>query len=145
MSTIFRVCPDCGGQYAMEARFCPSCGHDTQSGLSAQSANVPAPLNKAALPVLAGVAGLALRAAWKLMQSKTAQDAARGAVRALFQAAQQPTPAETKPQVIPPAQTQLPAERPARRTIRIRTSWAVGDANGVWRQGVSDQTIEIDD
>jgi hypothetical protein len=29
--------------------------------------------------------------------------------------------------------------------IRIRSSWAVGDANGVWRKGTSDQTIEIDD
>jgi hypothetical protein len=150
MSNVFRVCPDCGEQYAMEARFCPSCGYDIRTGLPAQNQNLPVPLGKAALPVLAGVAGLALRAAWKLMQSKTAQDAARSAVQAVLHAAQSAPPAETKSQAAPPVETQPPVVQPqvvrkSRRTIRIRTSWAVGDANGIWRHGTSDQTIEFDD
>jgi hypothetical protein len=43
-----------------------------------------------------------------------------------------------------PVPSAAPPARP-RTTIRIRSSWAVGDANGVWRQGVSDHTIEIDE
>jgi hypothetical protein len=36
-------------------------------------------------------------------------------------------------------------QRRPRRTIRIRSSWAVGDANGVWKKGASEHIIELDD
>jgi hypothetical protein len=32
-----------------------------------------------------------------------------------------------------------------RRSIRIRSTWAVGDARGVWRQGATEHIIEIDE
>jgi hypothetical protein len=85
------------------------------------------------LPVLAGAASLVVRAAWKLMKSQVARRAAQRAVQAITQ------PAPVQPTVV------QPAPRRSRRTIHIRSSWAVGDANGVWRKGSSEQTIEIDD
>lgn len=152
MSNISRVCPQCGKESALEARFCASCGYDSQAGAEISAQNLPVPLSKAALPVLAGVAGLALRAGWKLMQSRVAQDAARGIVQKIFEPKPQHSARATKAPIVPiepeaPA-SPVPQNQPqprTRRTIRVRTSWAVGDARGVWRHGTTDQTIEIDE
>ena len=93
-------------------------------------------LGKAALPLLAGAASLALRAGWKLLQQR------------LENAVTQPAPslrAVTKPAATPPTIRQATGAARPRRTIHIRSSWAVGDAHGNWRQGSSEHTIEIDD
>jgi hypothetical protein len=87
------------------------------------------------LPVLAGAASLIVRAGWKLLKQRLAQAAAEQRVNLTpaSQPAQPPTPRDP-----------ISPRRP-RRTIRIRSSWAVGDANGVWRQGASEHTIELDE
>jgi hypothetical protein len=127
MSEITRICAGCGEAAPLEARYCPHCGYDTTGGPPAPTSNLSLPmaLGKAALPVVAGVASLAARFAWKLIQQRLNQ------------------PAPIQPSTATAASS--PAPRTARRVIRIRSSWAVGDANGVWRKGTSDQTIEIDD
>jgi hypothetical protein len=89
-------------------------------------------IGKAALPLLAGAASLALRAGWKLLQHRLATTAT-------------PTLPLTKTTPAQPAQHPAGATTRPRRTIRVRSTWAVGDANGVWQQGTSDQTIEFDD
>ncbi|MFN8444291.1 MAG: hypothetical protein U0175_26145 [Caldilineaceae bacterium] len=100
--------------------------------------NLPMVIGKAALPVLAGVASLALRAGWKLLRSRMAQDAihvgASKAATSLVNAAKNAPAPTTKTDTVPKA----------KRTIRIRSTWAVGDANGIRQQGSSDHTIEID-
>ncbi len=127
MSEITRICASCGEASPLEARYCPHCGYDTAGAPPAPTSTLTLPmtLSKAALPVLAGVASLAARVAWKLIQQRLNQ------------------PAPLQPSTV--TRSPSPAPRTARRVIRIRSSWAVGDANGVWRQGSSDQTIEIDD
>ena len=130
MSEVTRICAQCGQPGPLEARFCPHCGRDVDGDLAAPvvSRNLPMALGKAALPILAGVAGLVARAAWRLLQSRLEQAI---------------TPA---PQAQPPvAQPKPPPPARPRRVIRIRTAWAVGDGRGVWRQGQSDQTIEIEE
>lgn len=132
MSEITRICAQCGKQGALDARFCPHCGYDTQAGLPApQSNSLPMVIGKAALPILAGVASLAVRAGWKLLKER------------LLQPPSQST--RTVAQPLAPRPTAPPAPRQARRTIHIRSAWAVGDANGVWRRGSSEHTIEIDE
>ena len=74
-----------------------------------------------------GAATLALRVGWKLLNSR---------LNAVEPQRMQP-PA--------PAPRQEIAPRSGGRRIRIRSSWAVGDANGVWRQGTSEHIIEFDD
>lgn len=132
MSDIHRVCPRCGASVALENRHCNQCGYDTSAGLPVERRTLlPAQVTRAALPVMAGIAGIALRAGWRLLR------------RRLVALTEQPTP----PQETPPAE-HLPAplapSRP-RRTIRIRSRWAIGDANGIWRQGAEEHIIEIDD
>jgi hypothetical protein len=140
MSEIQRICAQCGKSSALETRYCSHCGYDAQAGLPAPRNTLPATIGKAALPVLAGVASLALRAGWKFLQSRLAEATVRtspqNAVNPVI-----PTPKTTTP--IP--QNPQPALRRTRRTIHIRSSWAVGDANGTWQQGNSEHTIEIDD
>jgi hypothetical protein len=85
------------------------------------------------LPVLAGVASLALRVGWKMLRSRLNTPLTAN----LATPAQPATPPVRAPET-------RPAQRP-RRVIRIRSSWAVGDAHGILRQGSSDHTIEIDD
>lgn len=141
MSQVHRVCPDCSKNMSLDARHCPACGYDTQAGLPAPSRNLPATFTRAALPVLAGAATFALRAGWRLLQSRLAQQAAQRAIDVVI---------PQTPRAAPAAETQIQATQPPpathpRRTIRIRSSWAVGDANGVWQQGTSEHTIEIDD
>lgn len=156
MSNISRVCPRCGKQVALEARFCSSCGYDSQTGNVAGDQELPVPLGKAALPVIAGVAGLALRVGWKILQSPAAQDAARSLVHRLVASKINP-PSKAEESSIVRVENEKPAPRSnasisrnqprigKRRTIRIRTTWATGDARGVWRHGTTDQTIEIDE
>lgn len=132
MSEITRICAQCGKPSALDAQFCPHCGYDMQAGLPApQSTSLPMVIGKAALPILAGVASLAVRAGWKLLKAR------------LLQPPAQPTRPVAQP--LAPRPPATPAARSARRTIHVRSAWAVGDANGVWRRGSSEHTIEIDE
>ncbi len=136
MSDIQRICAQCGKSSALDARYCPHCGYDMEGGLPAPRNTLPVSIGKAALPVLAGVASLALRAGWKLLQAKLAETAVQSPKENVIPIPKAATPA--------PQTNQSVARRP-RRTIHIRSSWAMGDANGVWQQGNSEHTIEIDD
>lgn len=130
MSAIHRICPACGKDTPLDARHCPHCGRDTQSDLPVpQSSNLPVVVGKAALPVLAGIGALAARVAWKLIQSRWAAPAASAV--------------ETPTKITPAPPTQ-PTRQP-RTTIRIRSSWAMNDGQGAWRQGHSEHIIEIND
>ena len=110
--------------------------------MQAQS-NLPVLIGKAALPVLAGVASLALRMGWKLIRSRMAQDAlhygARKAASAIMNAAKAPPAAPLA------ARPTTEVTGKSKRTVRIRSTWVVGDANGVRQQGASDHTIEFED
>jgi hypothetical protein len=151
MSEVRRICAHCGEAVPLEGRYCARCGYDFDTALPVQSGNLPMVLGKAALPMLVGAAGLMLRAGWKLAQSQWAKDTARNVLDMAFNRVQNQPPRDihmrSAAPVHKPAQPPAPptpAPR-ARRTIRIRSTWAVGDANGVWEQGASEQTIEIDD
>jgi rubredoxin len=126
MSDVQRICPQCGGASPLQAQHCPHCGYDFQAGLPIERANaLPATLSKAAVPVLLGAASLALRVGWKMLQGH------------MFQATTQAVAQRPPEQAIQP--------RRPRRTIRIRSTWAVGDARGRWEQGSSEHIIEFDD
>jgi hypothetical protein len=115
MTQITQICPQCGDSFVLDARYCTHCGHDT--ALPAGQKLLPTLLGQAALPMLVGAASLAVSAGWQLLRHLLSRPAS------------------------PPLASAPP--RP-RTTIRIRTSWVVGDASGNWRKGHSDQTIEID-
>ena len=134
MSKIERVCGQCGGGNPVEARFCAHCGADTQAALPAPRTNLPMVIGQAALPVLVGAASLALRAGWKLLQNRLAQ--ATVAV---------PPAQQVSQPLAPQARTDLASSRRAKRTVHIRSSWAVNNGNGVWQQGHSEHTIEMED
>lgn len=104
--------------------------------------NLPMVIGKAALPVLAGVASLALRAGWKLLRSRLAQEAAQNAIQ--VGASKAATSLVNAAKNAPAPATQSDPVPKVKRTIRIRSTWAVGDANGIRQQGSSDHTIEID-
>jgi len=144
MSNIHRVCPECSARVAMEARYCAQCGYDAEMGVPATERQLPATLGKAALPILAGAAGLAVRAAWRLLQNRAVQEAAQNVAQNALQKMAQPQPPAT-PESRPQPRPWAESARTPRRTIRIRSSWAVGDANGIWRHGTSEHTIELDD
>jgi hypothetical protein len=135
MSEVQRICTHCGEAGPLAARYCPHCGADSQAALPAPQANFPLALTKAALPILAGAASLALRAAWKLLQSRMTANVTEQAVQSLRTARTAQPPAPT---------TSAAAQRP-HRTIRIRSAWSVTDGNGVHRSGVSEHQIEIDE
>lgn len=139
MSEVQRICPHCGEAGPLAARYCPHCGADSGAALPAPQSSFPLALTKAALPILAGAASLALRAAWKLLQSRMTATVTDQALHSLRTArnAQPPAPA-TPPAVVSTSQ------RP-HRTIRIRSAWSVTDGNGVHRSGVSEHQIEIDE
>lgn len=124
MSSVMRICPQCGHGNTMETRYCAHCGHDTQGNLPApQASNLPAVIGKAAVPVLVGAASLAVSLGWKLLQGMLA-----------------------KPTAQPPMQIKKgEIEKRSRATIRIRSSWAVADSNGTWRRGQVEHTIEFDE
>jgi hypothetical protein len=124
-NNVTRICPHCGHANPLDARHCAECGRDYDAALPvAQSANLPAVIGKAAVPVLLGAAGLAVSAGLKLLQAVLHKPAAPLAVKR----------SEGGP----------PAPR-ARMTITVRTSWAVGDSSGRWEKGQSEQTIELGD
>lgn len=133
MNQVSRICPHCGGSVALQARYCGSCGFDTSTGLPVERSSLPVQVGKAALPIVAGLAGLALRSGWKFLQSQIAQNA----VSSLSKAVQTPA----KSSVTPPQRS----ETKPRRTIRIQSSWVVGDGQGRWRQGQEEHIIEIDE
>lgn len=135
MSEVQRICPHCGEAGPLTARYCPHCGADSQAALPAPQTNFPLALTKAALPILAGAASLALRAAWKLLQSRMTATVTEQAVHSLRSAHNPQPPAPTMPSSV---------QRP-HRTIRIRSAWSVTDGNGVHRSGVSEHQIEIEE
>ena len=140
MTNVNRICPGCGQPSPLDAHHCPNCGYDHEAGLPVPQRNLPATIGKAALPILAGAAGLAVRAVWKLVQNRLTQDA-------VYRVATNVTSPNAKAPIKPVAAEEpitVAASRP-KRTIHIRSSWAVGDANGMWRQGSSEHTIEFDD
>lgn len=163
MAKLSRVCPHCAKHGDLDSAYCAHCGKSTSVNTPQENSpqktahnfdglNFPIQLRKAALPILAGAAGLVVRAGWKLLQSKTARDVALSAANSVVQsrvqsqlfkdgsAIQQSTTTQpTAPQV-----KSSPVRRQG-RTIRISSRWAVGDANGILRQGQSEHTIEIDD
>jgi hypothetical protein len=148
MSQIQRICTQCQASTPLDARYCTQCGYDFEEAQPLQRSQLPVLIGRAALPILAGAASLALRAAWKLLQSPTARSMAQQAFQHLTQpAARPPVKTYNPPATVEP---QKPAQPPAnqtkrRTTIRIRSTWAVGDANGVWRRGTTDQTIEVEE
>lgn len=147
MNNVTRICPQCGGDTPIEARCCPQCGFDTQGGLPVhQPRQLPVVLGKAALPVLAGVASLAIRAGWKLLQSRLARDLAQQGVQQVVNAIAKPAAKTTKnTPVVQTTTPTAPARSRTRRTIHIRSSWAVGDASGFRQYGSAEHTIEIED
>jgi len=131
MNHVQRICPQCSGNTPVDARYCPHCGTDTERELTVRQNNLPAAVGRAALPVLAGIATLALRTAWRLLNERITAETLTTVA----------SESKDKPVV---RQETAPAKRP-RQTIRIRSAWAIGDANGRWSQGTSEHTIEIDD
>lgn len=134
MSEVQRICVQCGYANPLESRYCARCGHDSQGALPALRPALPVVIGRAALPVLVGAASVALRVGWKLLQQRAAH-----AARA------QPAPQSLQ---VTPRPAAPPVSRPAgraRRTIHIRSTWATGDANGVWQQGSAEHFIEIEE
>ncbi len=142
MSDIRRICAQCGASAPLTVRYCGNCGYDFQGELPMPQSNLPAVIGKAAVPFLLGAASLALRVGWKVLQSRWAQAAAESAVDAALQKVQ---PASRPAPIQPAPPTEQPLSARARRTITIRSTWAVGDANGIWRQGYTEQRIDLDD
>ncbi len=136
MAQVHRICPQCGNNVRLEDRFCPHCGFDTRQELPATRSNVPATLGRAALPVAAGLAGLVVRVGWRLLRGYLANPGKSA-----------PAPSHSTALTRKNASQPAPLERPRRprRTIRIRSTWAIGDANGIWRQGSQEHIIEIED
>ncbi|MEZ4618449.1 MAG: zinc ribbon domain-containing protein [Caldilineaceae bacterium] len=133
MTTVQRICEKCGEAGPLDARHCPHCGFDSQATLPVPTRNLPMVIGKAALPLLAGAASLALRAGWKLLQQRLAT-----------------TPVPTTLAIPKTAPTQSiahssPPATQSRRRIHIRSTWAIGDANGIRQQGSSEHTIEFED
>jgi hypothetical protein len=135
MSQVNRICPQCGGNVSLQSRYCGECGHDTSHGLPVQRLNLPVQVGKAALPVVAGLAGLVIRSGWKFLQAHLAQAAIQAA-----STPQEPLVRRSANEITPTEST-----RQARRTIRIRSSWIIGDGQGRWKQGKEEHIIEIDD
>jgi len=125
MTELSRICPQCGQSFPLEARHCSHCGYDMDTTLPAVQNTLPALVGKAAVPLLAGAASLALSMGWKLVQGMLTRPA---------RPANQPIQLRSAPS----------APAPGRMKIRITTAWAVSDSSGNWREGRSEQTIEID-
>lgn len=125
MAEVSRICPQCGNSFPLEARHCSHCGYDMEATLPAQQSTLPALVDKTAAPLLVGAASVIAGVGWRLL-------------RALLSRPAQPS--------APPVQvrTDAPVRSQSRVTIRITTSWVVGDSRGNWRKGHSEQTIEIE-
>lgn len=126
MSDVQRMCPHCGAGSPLHAQFCTACGGDIHAGLPVRQHNLPMQITQAALPILAGLAGFAVRTGWRLLQQRLATPAQSPAA-----------PAQPAPQKDRPVQ--------GRRVIRIRSRWAVRNQRGEWQQGEEEHTIEIDE
>ncbi len=129
MSEVQRICVQCGYANPLESRYCARCGNDNQSALPVQRAALPMVIGRAALPVLVGAVGLVARAGWKLLQQRMAQPAPAHPIQAV-------------PRSVAPITPAMPRTK---RTIHIRSTWATGDAHGVWQQGSSEHFIEIEE
>lgn len=125
MTEITRICPQCSKSFPMEARHCSHCGYDMDAALPAVQGALPALVGKAAVPLLAGAASLALSLGWKLVQGMVNR------------------PAKAAPQPIQ-VRSAAPVQPQNRMKIHITTSWVVGDSRGNWREGRTEQTIEIE-
>ena len=125
MSEVRRICPQCGNAFPLDARHCIHCGYDMDTALPVPQSNLPELVSKAAVPVLVGAAGLVVSMGWKLLQGMLSQ------------------PAQPKQQPIRVRPSE-PVQPRSKFTVRITTSWAVGDSNGTWQEGRSEQTIELD-
>lgn len=125
MTEISRICPQCGQNFPLEARHCSHCGYDMEASLLTTQSTLPALIGKAAAPVLLGAASLVVSVGWKLLQNMLNRSA---------QSVERPIQ----------VRTDAPAQTRPRSTIRITTSWAIGDSSGNWRKGHSEQTIEIE-
>ncbi len=137
MSEVFRICPNCGQDVAMAARHCGACGYNTQDGYPLERRNLPTVVAKAAMPVVVGLTGLALRAAVALLRQQLPTLAAN----ALRKTAAAPPTQKSAPQSTRPAQQRTGRTGPV---IRIRSKWAIGDGNGVWKSGEEERIIEVD-
>ncbi|MBW7882203.1 MAG: zinc ribbon domain-containing protein [Caldilineaceae bacterium] len=125
MSTVTRICTQCGESFPLDSRYCTHCGHDTEASLPVPQNNLPALVGKAAVPVLVGAASFAVRAGWRLLQNYLARP--------------RPQPSHHPVKVVNP-QPLAP-----RRSVHVRTSWQVSDSQGNWRQGNAEYTIEFED
>jgi hypothetical protein len=136
MSNVQRICVQCGAGNPVESRYCAQCGYDSQAALPVPRSNLPAVIGRAAVPVLIGAASLVARAGWKLLQNRLAQASTPPTIKVQQPAKPQPVVPQPRPETIAP--------RHARRTIHIRSSWAV-NTNGVWQEGTSEHMIELDE
>lgn len=125
MTELSRICPQCNKSFPLEARHCSHCGYDMDATLPALQNNLPALVGKAAVPLLAGAASLAISMGWKLVLGMIKRPA-------------KPTNQPIQVRDAKPLQAQ------SRMKIHITTSWVVGDSAGNWREGRSEQTIEIE-
>jgi hypothetical protein len=100
----------------------------------ARETNLPALVRSAAMPVLAGITTLAVSAGIRVVQ---------GILRQALASATQAGAPSTALQRNAPADV-VPAGR-RNRTIRIRSSWAVTDGQGNFRQGQSEHVINLDE
>lgn len=150
MSNVSRVCPHCGEQSSLESRFCTHCG---QSSIidprQDKSASLSVPLRTAAFPIVVGAVGFLAKVGWKLLQSKVARDVAfRTANNVIQSNLQKDALVETvsnAPKLSEQSLQSGQVTQKPKRTIRINSKWAVGDAHGITRQGQSEHIIEIDD
>jgi len=137
MSDVQRICARCGHSNPLESRYCAHCGDDSRANLPAAQSNLPMVIGRAVLPVLATAAGLALRVGWRLLQNRLTRPATVTPAAV--------TPAQPAPSSVPARVTAVPAPQPNRRTIHIRSAWAVSDGRGGRQEGVSEHIIEVDD
>ncbi|MCB9138947.1 MAG: zinc ribbon domain-containing protein [Caldilineaceae bacterium] len=135
MSNVQRICPHCGESGDLQASHCPYCGEDLSGGVPMRQENaLSATVTRAALPVLAGAAGLIVRAGWKVLQNRLTAAAAQQAL--------DPTARSTD---MARRTAQAPTPRAGGRSVRIRSAWSVGDGRGNWRHGSSEHIIEFDE
>jgi hypothetical protein len=140
MSNVQRICVQCGAGNPVESRYCSHCGYDSQAALPVPRSNLPAVIGRAAVPVLIGAASLVARVGWKLLQNRLSQAATPPTIKV-----QQPSrPVKIEQPIVPQARPEALAPRRSKRTVHIRSSWAV-NTNGVWQEGTSEHTIELDE
>ena len=144
MSDVQRICARCGHSNPLESRYCAHCGDDSRTNLPAAQSNLPMVIGRAALPVLATVAGYALRVGWRLLQHRLAR-AATAPSTVSSSAPMKTAPASPASSNVPARVVKTPASRANRRTIHIRSKWAVSNGRGGWQEGISEHTIEMDD